>query len=221
MKIRKTEQRGATTTDAKPKTSTAKQIAAAEAKAAKILARETEQKESDDRFTPPELIEAIEESFGEIDFDPCWHRASAVRPKAYLDVRQGHNGLRDDWYGSVVFVNPPWSAQDKWIKRAHDLWRRGDVETVVCLVPAATDTKFFHETLSKDADIYFIEGRPHFSKEDESSEATMRPTMIVMFGATSEQKARFAERVRGSWWRPQRASSSAARWSRTGSGLLI
>lgn len=169
-------------------------------------AAEVKQKESDNRFTPPELIRVIEDSFGPIHFDPCWHEASAVKPGAYLDVRQGHNGLRDPWSGQLVFVNPPWSAQDKWVKRAHYLWSKGYVGTVLCLVPAKTDTRFFHQTLSRDADVYFLQGRPSFSKVDGSSEATMVSTMLVMFGASPEQKRRFAELVRGSWWLPSRSS---------------
>jgi hypothetical protein len=168
-------------------------------------------KESDDRFTSPKLIRAIEGSFGKIDFDPCWHKASAVNPSEYLDVRQGHDGLRDQWSGRLVFVNPPWSAQDKWLKRAYAQWLRGNVHTVVCLVPAATGAAIFHHILARDADVYFLEGRPEFFKEDETSEGTMRPVMVVMFGATNQQKIRFAELVKGSWWLPVRPSSVATK----------
>lgn len=174
-------------------------------------------KESDDRFTSPKLVRAIEDSFGKIDFDPCWHKASAVNPRNYLDVRQGDDGLRDEWSGRLVFVNPPWSAQDKWLKRAYDQWLRGNVHTVVCLVPAATGAAIFHDTLARDADVYFLEGRPEFFKEDKTSEGTMRPVMVVMFGATNQQKIRFAELVKGSWWLPVRPMSVAPKESRVGS----
>ena len=208
MKITEPKQRAVMTAVAKPTTRTAKQIAAEEEKAARVLARETKQNESDDRFTSPPLIHAIEGSFGRISFDPCWHPASAVCPDAYLDVRQGHNGLRDEWSGRVAFVNPPWSSQDKWLRRAYDQWLNGNVATVVCLVPAKTDAMLFHHVLSLNADVYFLEGRPRFAKVDGSSEPTMVSTMVVMFGATAEQKRRFAARVPGSWWMPTRAPSA-------------
>ena len=107
-------------------------------------------KESDNRFTSLAFIQAVEASFGKIDFDPCWHAASSVTPEKHLDVRRGDDGLRDAWSGRVTFVNPPWSAQQKWIERAHDQWCKGNVRTVVCFVPAKTDTKFFHDVLSKE-----------------------------------------------------------------------
>lgn len=186
---------------------TTKQIMAGQAKDEMRRKAEVELKETDSRFTSPNLIRAIEYSFGAIDFDPCWHEASAVTPKAYLDVRQGHNGLRDEWSGGIVFVNPPWSAQDKWLRRAHDQWSKGNAQTVICLVPAKTDTKFFHQTLIKEADLYFMEGRQRFSKEDGTSEATKVATMLAMFGATPPQKMRLAELVRGAWWQPSQSPS--------------
>lgn len=60
---------------------TAGKLIAEQRRAARRLEAETRQKESDDRFTPPGLVHAVEVSFGGIDFDPCWHSASAVRPK--------------------------------------------------------------------------------------------------------------------------------------------
>ncbi|MGI4732589.1 MAG: DNA N-6-adenine-methyltransferase [Janthinobacterium lividum] len=205
MKTGKAGKRNEAEANPQPKARTAKQMAAEQEKAARLLVRETEQNESGDRFTSLRLIRAIEESFGKISVDPCWHEASAVRPDHYLDVRQGHNGLRDHRSGRLVFVSPPWSNQGAWIKRAFDQWLKGNVGIIICLVPAATDARFFHKILAKHADVYFVEGRPHFSKTDGSSEGTMRPTMIVMFGANREQKARFAARVSGSWWLPDGA----------------
>lgn len=173
----------------------------------KKRAEKIELKESDNRFTPPSFVRAIEQSFGKIEFDPCWHPDCSIRPHAYLDVRRGDDGLRDKWSGALVFVNPPWSNQKKWIERAHRQWSNGNVKTVICLVPARTDTKFFHRILSQDADVYFVEGRPHFFKEDGSSQATSVSTMVVMFGATPTQKQQFATRVPGSWWMPNRPAT--------------
>ncbi|WP_420606478.1 DNA N-6-adenine-methyltransferase [Novosphingopyxis sp.] len=176
----------------------------------KMNTRRTDLRESDNRFTPVSFLQAVEHGFGEIDFDPCWHVDCQVRPLAYFDVRQGDDGLRDPWFGNVVFVNPPWSNQKKWVERAHSQWSCGNVKTVVCLVPAKTDTDLFHDILSRDADVYFIRGRPKFFREDGSSESTMVSTMAVIFGATDKQKRRFAQKVLGSWWQsPPRSSASA------------
>ena len=156
-------------------------------------------KESDNRFTARTFVKAVEYSFGKISFDPCWHPASAVKPKAYFDVREGHDGLTDEWSGRLAFVNPPWSNQKKWIERAYDQWLKGNVGTVICLVPSKTDTDLFHDILAKDADIFFLKRRPRFSKVDGTSQSTAQSVMVVIFGATPAQKERFAEQVAGSW----------------------
>lgn len=159
-------------------------------------------KESDNRFTSPDFVRAIVDGFGEIDFDPCWHPASAVKPKAYLNVRRGDDGLSDDWSGQLAFVNPPWSAQDKWLKKGYQEWTKGNVGTLIFLVPAKTDSRFFHEVLSHEADIFLIKGRPHFFQVDGKSEATMNATMLVVFGASNQQKSRIASLLEGAWWSP-------------------
>ena len=41
--------------------------------------------------------------------------------------------------------------------------------------------------------------------------------MVVMFGATHEQKTRFAELVRSSWWMPTRLSSIRTYEAKVGS----
>lgn len=165
-------------------------------------------KESDNRFTSSQMVHAVEESFGRIGFDPCWHEASAVKPNAYLDIRRGQDGLTDLWQGPLAFVNPPWSLAKKFIERAYDEWKAGRADTILCLVPSKTDTTFFHTVLKTEADVYFVEKRLRFSKEDGTSTTTAEAVMIIMFGATEMEKVRFAARVPGSWWLPDKALRS-------------
>ena len=193
---------------------------AAHARNIKTTAKRTDLRESDNRFTPGSFVEAVMYSFGTIDFDPCWHPASLVHPVARFGVRRGADGLRDAWFGDVVFVNPPWSSQKQWLERAYGHWLCGNAQTVVCLVPAKTDTDLFHDILKRNADVYFIRGHPKFSREEDSSDATMVITMAVIFGATAEQKRRFADKIPGSWWQSLRRSSASAESMRDRAEML-
>jgi hypothetical protein len=172
--------------------------------------------ERDNRFTPPQMIHAIEESFGKINFDPCWHAASAVKPGAHLDIRKGQDGLTDMWKGPLAFVNPPWSLAKKFLERAYDQWKAGRADTILCLVPSKTDTTFFHTVLKAEADVYFVEHRMRFFKEDGTSNTTAESVMIVMFGATEIEKLRFVARVPGSWWLTDRQLSDGVGLPRGG-----
>ena len=99
---------------------------------------------------------------GEIDLDPCGHSLRPVNAHRRMLLSEGGDGLVNEWSGKVAFVNPSYSQLFRWLNRAHAQWRAGKVKTVVCLVPVRTDSAWFHETLSPDADIDLLRGRVRF-----------------------------------------------------------
>lgn len=158
-----------------------------------------ELKESDNRWTWTVVVDALEGSFGVIDFDPCWHPDSPVKPKAYLYVGRGDDGLRDSWSGRVVLVNPPWSKKDKWLKKAHQEWLKGNIGVLICLVPVNSDSAIFQDVLCEEADIFLFRSRPKFFRPGVGLEGTKHSTMLVVFGASEQQKESLARRLRGKW----------------------
>ena len=87
---------------------------------------------------------------------------------------------QDDWYGTI-WCNPPYGREiGKWVE-ACARYRGGQC---VMLLPARTDTRWFHDYIYNDpkADIRFIKGRLHFN---ESKEAAPFPSMIVIFNHLS------------------------------------
>lgn len=57
-------------------------------------------------------------------------------------------------------MNPPYKTMKEWIKKAYEESRK-DNTTVVCLIPARTNTKWWHQYCMQ-GEIRFIEGRPKF-----------------------------------------------------------
>ena len=127
------------------------------------------------------------------------HLLSPVVARRRILLSEGGDGLSDPWSGRLVFVNPPFSELLKWLRRAHEQWRANNVETVVCLVPVRTDSAWFHETLSADADIYLLRGRVRFLDSQGRGQHTPFSLMVLTLGATAQQKARYAELVPGFW----------------------
>lgn len=158
-----------------------------------------DKEDRDSRFTPPDFMAHIYAAFGEIDLDPCAHRLSSVVARRRILRSEGGDGLTEDWSGRLVFVNPPYSAQLTWLRRAHEQWQVGNVETVVCLVPARTDSRWFQEILSVAADIYLLKGRVRFLNLQGKGQHTPFALMVVALGATAKQRARFAQLVGGFW----------------------
>lgn len=86
------------------------------------------------------------------------------------------DGLKQKWEG-VVWMNPPYGREIKhWVKKAYESSLQG--ATVVCLLPARTDTMWFHEYCMK-GDIEFIRGRLKFGDAKNSAPF---PSMVVVFG---------------------------------------
>lgn len=153
----------------------------------------------DSRFTPADFMENIYAAFGEVDLDPCGNLLSPVVARRRILLSEGQDGLAEDWSGKLAFVNPPYSELLRWLRRAHDQWRAGNVQTVVCLVPVRTDSAWFHDTLSADADIYLLQGRVRFLDLRGKGQHTPFSLMVLTLGATREAKARYSDLVAGFW----------------------
>ena len=86
------------------------------------------------------------------------------------------DGLSKDWSNEIVFMNPPYGREIKhWIKKAHDESLKGAL--VVCLIPARTDTAYWHDYCMKGT-IRFIRGRLKFSEKNSAP----FPSAVVIFG---------------------------------------
>lgn len=71
------------------------------------------------------------------------------------------DGLKQEWTG-VCWMNPPYGRQiGKWVRKAYES-ARDNLATVVCLLPARTDTRWFHDYILPHAEVQFIKGRIKF-----------------------------------------------------------
>lgn len=164
---------------------------------------EGDKADRDSRFTPPEFLDSIYQAFGAVDLDPCAHRLSPVIAARRILPDEGGDGLANAWSGRLAFVNPPFSELLKWLRRSHEQWQAGNVGTVVCLAPVRTDSAWFHDTLSVDADIYLLKGRVRFLSPQGERQPTPFSLMLLTLGATAEQKARYEASLPG-FWMPRR-----------------
>lgn len=94
------------------------------------------------------------------------------------------DGLSRSWdVGGSVFCNPPYGRKiGKWVQKAYSEYVRGGGVTIVMLIPARTDTSYFHDYIYGKAEIRFLRGRLKF--EDENGVAMNPapfPSMVVIF----------------------------------------
>jgi len=123
--------------------------------------------------TPQDLFDKLNEWY-EFNLDVC---ALPENTKCKDYFTPEIDGLKQDWKG-VCWMNPPYGREiGKWIKKAYDESRKGC--TVVCLLPARTDTRWFHDYCVK-GEIEFIKGRLKFGGCKNNAPF---PNMIVVFKA--------------------------------------
>lgn len=126
----------------------------------------------DDWETPKDLYRTLNDEF-KFNLDPCCSEKTA---KCSLFYTIKDDGLSKSWEGNV-FMNPPYGRQIiNWVKKAKEESNKG--ATVVCLVPARTDTKWWHNYCMKSAEIRFLTKRLTF--EGANNKATF-PAAIVVF----------------------------------------
>lgn len=114
--------------------------------------------------TPKAVYDQLHTEFG-FDFDPCPLGGSV----------DGVAPLFAEWSGKRVFCNPPYGPGiGKFLERA------SEAELAVFLIPARTDTRWFHElVLPKAREIRFIRGRLKFG---DATTGAPFPSMVVVYG---------------------------------------
>lgn len=91
--------------------------------------------------TPQDFYDKLNSEFG-FNLDPCATRETA-KCKTYFTPES--DGLKQDWGGHTVFCNPPYGrAIRDWVKKCYEESQKPNT-TVVMLIPARTDTSYFHE----------------------------------------------------------------------------
>jgi phage N-6-adenine-methyltransferase len=126
---------------------------------------------TDNWETPANTFNELNKEFN-FNLDVC---ASSDNAKCKKYFTKEINGLNQKWEGNC-FMNPPYGKEIyKWIEKAYNSSLQG--LTVVCLLPARTDTKWFHNYCIK-GEIRFIKGRLKFG---DSKNSAPFPSMIVIF----------------------------------------
>ena len=127
---------------------------------------------TDEWATPQWLFDKLNEEF-HFTLDVCANEDNAKCKTFFSKVQ---DGLQQQWDG-VIWCNPPYGRQIKqWVKKASEAASSGN--TVVMLIPARTDTEWFHEYVYGKAEIRFIRGRVKFGGSKNNDPF---PSMICVF----------------------------------------
>jgi len=98
--------------------------------------------QTDEWSTPPEFFNQLNAEFS-FNLDAC---ATPENAKCERFFTRADDGLAQRWTGRV-WCNPPYDREiGHWMQKALESAGAGDCELAVCVVPARTDTAWWHET---------------------------------------------------------------------------
>lgn len=122
--------------------------------------------------TPQSFFDKVNESY-RFTLDVCALPESAKCERYFTPET---DGLGQMWAPEVCWMNPPYGRQiGRWVQKAYRESRRG--ATVVCLLPARTDTTWFHD-YCLHGEVEFLKGRLKFGGAKNSAPF---PSMLVTF----------------------------------------
>lgn len=123
--------------------------------------------------TPQYVFDILNKDF-KFQIDVC---ATSENSKCKIFFNKTVDGLQQEWSPFRCWMNPPYGKNiSRWMKKAFHESKRGAL--VVCLIPARTDTRWWHEWVMKSDEIWFVSGRLSFGNEKQSAPF---PSCVVIY----------------------------------------
>ena len=127
--------------------------------------------DKDDWTTPQDLFDSLNEEC-HFTVDLCASAENHLCEK-YYSIE--NDGMKADLAGERVFCNPPYGRKSTgdWVRKCSSC----GADIAIMLIPARTDTAYFHDYILGKAEVRFLRGRLHFGGADRAP----FPSMIVIY----------------------------------------
>jgi phage N-6-adenine-methyltransferase len=132
--------------------------------------------------TPPDLFAYYDRRF-RFTLDVC---ALPENAKCARYFTPEQDGLKQSWQGEWCWCNPPYGrAIGAWVEKAAK-----EAAPCAALLPARTDTRWWHEWVAPFAGIEFLKGRVSFVG---GSSAAPFPSAVALYGLGFANRAWFID----------------------------
>jgi phage N-6-adenine-methyltransferase len=142
--------------------------------------------DSDEWYTPDEIIRTAHHVMGSIDLDPATCELAQTVVQAATYFTRVDNGLSQPWHGSV-WLNPPYSAPQAWIDKLFSELAAARCQQAIVLVNNATETAWFQRLLTESKLVCFPARRLAFWRHDHSNVGARQGQALFYFGNRADQ----------------------------------
>jgi transcriptional regulator with XRE-family HTH domain len=161
--------------------------------------------------TPPELLAKLYDAVGgPFDLDPCSpsadRRSAPVMAKVHF--AEADNGLALDWFGAV-FINPPYGRGiGKWVSKCRQEVACNRARFTIALLPARSDTNWWHHDIAGKADTFMLKGRLAFGGS--GGQSAPFASALACWGLDQELCHRMRKAFPDAWFVPAVAHEQEA-----------
>jgi phage N-6-adenine-methyltransferase len=129
-------------------------------------------------WTPDPIFDALSTEFDGFDVDAC---ASSENARCPVFFTKEQNGLWQVWGNRKIWVNPPYSRIEPWVKKAEYECRKNKA-TVVLLVKVSTGSQYWYEYVRDcAAEVRFIVGRVAFKGPSSTGKGASYDCAILVY----------------------------------------
>lgn len=138
--------------------------------------------------TPIEVFSYYQKRYN-LQFDVAANNKNHLT-ELYYDHLNGDNALVLPWSHNGNWCNPPYSETKKWVIKAIEEMRKGNL--TVMLVPADTSTEWFNLALDNCSECHLISGRISFIRADtqEKQSGNNKGSVVFIFDRKSPMRSR-------------------------------
>lgn len=131
--------------------------------------------------TPKSLFEPLNKEF-HFDYDLACSEENKLCEKGFTEEQ---DAFKQTWLG-IGYLNPPFGLKKyplkKWIGWCHEQTQT-DERIIVAVIPARTNTNWWHQYVMKSKEVRFIKGRPKFIG---NIHGLPQPLTVIIFANHSE-----------------------------------
>ena len=134
-------------------------------------------------YTPTDVIEKVRAVLGEIDLDPASNPVANEVVKARQIYTKDDDGLVQDWHGKV-FLNPPFGSEtmSRFVEKLISEYQSGNVPEAIMLTDSLSLPNWFSKAIAACNAMFITTDRFYYWNDDNETQRGWSKGCLFYFG---------------------------------------